>query len=234
MPCPGPLVEKNGSKARACVASSMPRPVSIISISTWSPAGCSAVARLGIAHGERERAAVGHGVARIVGEVDDGAVELRGVDLDRPQSRRDLDVENDLFADGALQEPRESSMRSPTSRTPGIERLAARERQQAARQLGAALRAGERAFDQLRRLGIAVATVGQQVEIAHDDRQVVVEVVRQPAGELADGLHALDLAQALLDAEPLGDVDAHRHRAAAQRAVVGDMQDRGRRASVVR
>ncbi len=182
-------------------------------------------ARRGIAHGQGQRAAVGHGVARIVGEVDDGAVELRGIDLDRPQSPRDLDVEHDLLADGALEEPRHVVDALADIEAPGIERLAARECQQAARQLGAALGAGERGFDQLGRLGIVVATVGQQVEIADDDRQVVVEVVRQPAGELADGLHALDLAQALLHADPFGDVDAHRHRPAAQRAVVGDVQD---------
>ena len=56
------------------------------------------------------------------------------------------------------------------------------------------------------------------------DRQVVVEIVRQPAGELADRLHALNLAQPFLDLQSLRDVDAHRHGAAAQRPLIGDMQ----------
>ena len=46
----------------------------------------------------------------------------------------------------------------------------------------------------------------QQLGIAPDDRQHVVEVVRHAAGELADGLHLLRLAQLLLQCLALGDV----------------------------
>jgi hypothetical protein len=48
---------------------------------------------------------------------------------------------------------------------------------------------------QARIVGHALA---QQVEIAHHRHQQVVEVMRDAAGELADGLHLLGLAQLLL------------------------------------
>ena len=48
----------------------------------------------------------------------------------------------------------------------------------------------------------------QRVEIADHDRQHVVEVVRDAAGELADGFHLLRLEQLLLDAPAVGDVEA--------------------------
>ena len=38
-----------------------------------------------------------------------------------------------------------------------------------------------------------------EVKTAHDDGEHIVEVVRDAAGELADGLHLLDLAELLLD-----------------------------------
>ena len=46
----------------------------------------------------------------------------------------------------------------------------------------------------------------QGVEIADDDGQQVVEVVRDAAGELADALHLLGLPQLLLGGPPLGQV----------------------------
>ncbi len=44
---------------------------------------------------------------------------------------------------------------------------------------------------------------GDQLQPAHDRRQKIVEVVRDPAGKLADRLHLLRLAKRLLGAEPL-------------------------------
>ncbi len=43
----------------------------------------------------------------------------------------------------------------------------------------------------------AAPGLDQQVEIADDDEQQVVEVVRQSAGQLADGFHLLRLQQLL-------------------------------------
>ena len=40
--------------------------------------------------------------------------------------------------------------------------------------------------------------LAQQIEVAHHRHQQIVEIVRDPAGELADGLHLLRLPQLLL------------------------------------
>ena len=46
----------------------------------------------------------------------------------------------------------------------------------------------------------------QEVAVAEDDGQQVAEVVGQPAGEAAHGLHALALADLLLECPPFGQV----------------------------
>src|SRR5476649_1226837 len=57
-----------------------------------------------ISYRNRKLAAVGHRITRVVGEIDDSAVELGAVDLDRPQIRRDPNLEHDLLSDRAFQE----------------------------------------------------------------------------------------------------------------------------------
>ena len=104
MPLPTSLVEKNGSKILAITSAVMPTPVSSTSISTYSPAATpsSASLRLSrsrhVARADGERAAVGHGVARIDGQVDDHLVELRLVGLDVPEVAAGQDLELDLLA----------------------------------------------------------------------------------------------------------------------------------------
>jgi len=51
------------------------------------------------------------------------------------------------------------------------------------------------------------AALRQQIGVPEDRRQDVVEIVRHARGQLADGFHLLRLAQLLLHATPLGDVD---------------------------
>ena len=76
--------------------------------------------------------------------------------------------------------------------------LLAREGQQALGQRRAAFRALDRAVDQPLQARIVRQALAQQIEIAHDSHQQIVEIVRDAAGELADGLHLLGLAQLLL------------------------------------
>ena len=69
------------------------------------------------------------------------------------------------------------------------------------------------------RVDIAAAALLRQLAAAKeigrgtDDGQEIVEVVRDAAGELADGLHLLRLPQRFLALAALGDVDGLRHRA---------------------
>ena len=72
-----------------------------------------------------------------------------------------------------------------------LELLAAREGEQAGGERGAALGAVDGAVEQSAELRIVGQTLAQQVEVAEDRGQQVVEVVREPAGQLADAFHLL-------------------------------------------
>ena len=72
------------------------------------------------------------------------------------------------------------------------------EGQQALGERRAALGTLQRAVDQPRGPRIVGDVLAQQVEVAQHGHQQVVEVVGDPAGELADGLHLLRLPQLLL------------------------------------
>jgi len=99
----------------------------------------------------------------------------------------------------------------PFTQTPqidrrGPQRLLPREGQHALRQLGAALRCSQ---DRLQSRVAALRVVRQQFRIPQDDRKQVVEVVRDPAGQLAHRFHFLGLVKPLLAfvefLRPLGD-----------------------------
>ena len=76
--------------------------------------------------------------------------------------------------------------------------LLAGEGQQPLGQRGAAFGALDGAVDQPLQARIVRQALAQQIEIAHHGHQQIVEIVRDAAGELADGLHLLGLAQLLL------------------------------------
>ena len=67
-------------------------------------------------------------------------------------------------------------------------------------QFTAAFRRPESIVEVFPSLGVAAHALLQQLQIAHDDGEQVVEIVRDAAGELAHGLHLLRLAELLLDA----------------------------------
>ncbi len=95
----------------------------------------------------------------------------------------------------------------------GVERLAARVRQQAVGQGGGALGAAQGRRGQPMQARLFGQAALQGLEIAGDDGQEVVEIVRHAAGQLADRLHLLGLAQRLLGAAVLGGVPDQRERA---------------------
>src|SRR3546814_4822603 len=69
-----------------------------------------------------------------------------------------------------------------------LQRLAARERQELSGQGGAAQAGLERDLRHLSGLAVLAESFAQQVEVADDTGQQIVEDVCQPAGELTDGL----------------------------------------------
>ena len=79
-----------------------------------------------------------------------------------------------------------------------IELLGARKGQKLAGQLGALFRGRSGVVGETARRMILGQLARQQLQVAADGHQQVVEVVSNAAGQLADGLHLLRLAQRLL------------------------------------
>ena len=84
-----------------------------------------------------------------------------------------------------------------------VQILPAREGQQLLIQLGAAAHGLPGRIEQPANPWFVRHAAAQHVETAADDHQKVVEVVRDAAGQLADGLHLLGLPQLLVDLAPL-------------------------------
>ncbi len=150
---------------------------------------------------DRDAAAVGHGVARVDAQVQQGILELAGIDQGRPQSHRADHLERDLGADGAPDQLFHAGHQRIDVDRRRRQRLAPREGQQAVRERGGAPGGALRHRDVT--LEVAEAPLAHpdlhQVERAGDPRQQVVEVVGQAAGELPHGLHLLGLAQLLFE-----------------------------------
>ena len=91
----------------------------------------------------------------------------------------------------------------------GLQHLPSAERQQPARQLGAALAGGRDHVGGLLQVGAGLEGQTQRLGVADHDRQQIVEVVREAAGELADRLHLLRLRQLLFGPLAAGEVVDH-------------------------
>ena len=103
------------------------------------------------------------------------------------------------------------------------------------RETGSAIRRSCDLCDVVAR-GIIPAELGEQhLRVAFHDRQEIVEVVGDAAGELSDRLHAHCLAQALLEAFALRDVADRSQRPddAARRVAIGARRDLGENSSAV-
>ena len=162
-----------------------------------------ALVEIGVGGLDRQLAALGHGVARVDGEIEDADLELG---RDR-RSTRHMPPASTVSMATCSPSVRRRRSDMPVTRRPsidrlGLERLTAREGQQALGQRGRPLRAAHGVVDRAgradrrsrgRRPG-ALRCSG--FEIADDDGQEVVEIVRDAARELADALHLLRLRRA--------------------------------------
>ena len=83
--------------------------------------------------------------------------------------------------------------------------LAAAEEEQLAREIGGALGGGANLAEALDRVGRQVRRLAGQLGLQQDHRENVVEIVRDAAGELADGVHLLRLPELLLHPQPFRD-----------------------------
>ena len=142
-----------------------------------------------------QRAAAGHGVARIDREIDDDLLELALVDLDEAEVAAVHHLQLDVLADQPAQQVRQLGQHVGDVEDARLQGLLAREGQQLAHEVGGAVGVLLDLHDVGERL--VARPVAQQQQIAEADHrgQQVVEVVGDAAGQLADRLHLLATAR---------------------------------------
>ncbi len=211
MPLPGSLVVKKGSNTRASTSWLMPD-AGVGDGQAHVLAGLGPDLARNVAlfeHNVRrldyELAAAGHGIARVDGEIEHGILDLAGVRAHRPQARRQQRAERDGLAQRAPQQLGHDQHLLVEIENDGIEATSACEREQPVGQPGAHHRGVVGARKQVALLGTLELHL-EQLVVAGDDGQQVVEVVRDAARQLADRLHALRLAQGLVLHDLLADV----------------------------
>ncbi len=150
------------------------------------------------ARAHHDGAAGAHRIATVGDQVEDGGLELAGIDFHQRQVLRELEAELHRRA-----------ARAPVHFAGAVEQrvdvvhlrrqvLPAREGEQLAREQRAAVGGALRGLGPFEHARVAVVAHDDQVQAVDDHRQQVVEVVRQAKGELADGLQLLRLRQRLL------------------------------------
>ena len=138
---------------------------------------------------ESQTAAVRHRVARIDGEVHQHLIKLTRIDAHAPdggiQNKRELDVVTNQTAEHSA---RFGDDRIQIDHLRLQQRLAA-ERQQLPRECGGARGGVTDRLDRFLQIGIRIDIRAQYFAVGEDDREKIVEVVCNAAGELTDGFH---------------------------------------------
>ena len=215
MPSPTCFVVKNGSKILLSLPSGMPWPEfgdldhHVVAAQDHRPVAVQVAGEMDVAGGDPDLAAARHRVPGVDDEVHDHLLDLALVDPDRGEVGPVLDLQRHLVGQKPVQEVGELGERVLQVDDGRAQGLLARE--------------GEELADQRRRpVGVladlhqvAVLDVGdlvahqEQVAVAVDRGQQVVEVVGDPAGELAHRLHLLALHELRLERLELGGVGEH-------------------------
>ena len=146
----------------------------------------------------RQRAAPVHRVARVDRQVEERILELDGdrrTRASRPPGRRRLD--RDRVAQRAVEQVGHAGDQLAGVDRLGLQRLRAREGEQAPGQRRGAVGAFRRIVDvaRARVAGSLSQTALGEFQPAENDRQHIVEIMRDAAGQLADRFHLLHLAQ---------------------------------------
>ena len=115
--------------------------------------------------------------------------------------RSQVDIELDIFGDHRPQHGDRVTDQSVEVDGAVADRLAAAERQELPHECRAALASLENLLDGILSRVIKIHLLLQDLRISGDRQQQVVEVVRQPTGQLAEGFHLVGLTQLLF--EPL-------------------------------
>ena len=131
VPCPGPLVVKNGSKIRSCTSrrhagarvADRERHVAA-GLAARASRAASAPAHLGVGRGDGQDAAARHRVAGVDGEVHQHLLELAGVRPGEAQAGRELGAKLDVLADDPAEHPVDAGDDGVEVDGPELEQLA--------------------------------------------------------------------------------------------------------------
>ena len=164
-------------------------------------------------HRDGQLAALGHRVAGVDGQVEEGVFELVRVDQRMKLFGGQVEVDVDALGEGARQQLGHAVHQRTDFHRAGRQRLLAREGEQAADQFGAAAGRRQGRFQVVVEALVGGQFVLQRGQVAGDDGEQVVEVVGESAGELADGFHLLGLDQCGLAGLLFGDVDGQHEEA---------------------
>jgi hypothetical protein len=143
---------------------------------------------------DRQGAPFRHRIASIDGQIYQRVFELARVHKGRPRLAGKYRLDTDALAKRAAEQighPCDQRIHVDHLRR---QRLASREGEQAVGQQCGARGATHRRGDMALQLVVGWETMLEVFQIAEDDRQQIVEIVRDTAGELADRLHLLRLA----------------------------------------
>ena len=171
-------------------------------------AGRICVVQRRVAGFDRELASSTHGVAGIDGQVEQRRFNLHRIHQGVPEAAADHRLDLDGFTERLSQHVVHAANQSTEVDDPRGERLAAAKREELRCEPRTAQHARHRIRQSLFGERVAFNVLLEQLQIAADDLQEIVEVVRYAAGELADGIQFLDFAKLRLGSSLVRDVDA--------------------------
>ncbi len=152
-----------------------------------------------------EPATVGHGVARIGAQVENGAFQLHAVDPGGRQGRLQVEMKRNPLPQGVGKHVGHAFDQGVDIGRRRLKRLLAAKGQKALGQDGRLARRVKRRIDMdLHRRPRPGATAARHVEIADDDMQEVVEIVRYAADQFAHGFQAGEAGDRRLGLGALG------------------------------
>jgi hypothetical protein len=152
-----------------------------------------------IAGSNGDGSAAWHGIARIDQKVDQCRIELGGIDRNRPDIGIDIGVKLHQAAEPGIEDFPHRMNAFGKIDGHRIDALPAGECEQLACQRCAPLRCFFDCLDSPQASGVTARQPFQRMDVAGDDHQEIVEIMRHAAGELAQCIELLRLRQLPLD-----------------------------------
>ena len=161
-------------------------------------AGSAGLADLKVGGCDLKAAAVRHGVARIDEQVHDHLLDLFGIGQDTAQMGIERGGEGDVFADEAAEHAFGIADGGIEVERTGLDDLLAAEGEELAGEGGCAFAGLADFLGAVPQGAVGIEAAGEEIGIAIDDGEQVIEIVSDTAGEASDAFQFLRLAELLL------------------------------------